>query len=720
MNRSAAPFIMLLVSLLACLVQPLAAQDEKNVQPVDPGTLTGKVMVGYQGWFNCPEDGSGLGWKHWARLGHRQFGPGNVTVDLWPDVSELEADERYATNFRHADGSRAEVFSSVNRKTVMRHFRWMQEYGIDGAFLQRFASGLSNARLLQNKNLVLNHVREGARESGRTFAVMYDLSGLQAGEVERVFDDWTELREIQRVAEDTQYQRHNGKPLVAVWGVGFSDDRPYSLQECYELVKLFKRNGCAVMLGVPSYWREGTRDAVDDPLLKEIIKAADVISPWSVGRYRSPKEANRHAERVWQPDQRWCAEAGLDFLPVAFPGFSWHNLHGGELNQIPRRKGDFLWSQIKATERIGCQMLYIAMFDEVDEATAIFKCTNHPPTGNGGKFVTYEGLPSDHYLKLAGKASRLLKGEPETGAVKKTVPVKKKDERRLLIGYGEGVLELDGQNDIVWHYQQPGIETVYDAWKLPNGNVLFAHRFGVREVNQAKETVWDYKVPPIKGKQEINSCQPLGDGKVLILDCGNQKLLELDRQQNVTLSIDLPDGGKNVHNRYMQARKTPQGTYLISYRDNKVILELDAKGKEVWRYDLKPQDRPFTAIRLANGRTLIPCITSYQIIEVDPEGKITWELDKRDDLGFELLYPVGVQVRNNGNLVVINSDYHHRKGMDNDVQAFEITRDKRVLWTLMKTDLEEDGKVPVVERGTKMPSHHLLSIQVLGEPAGLK
>ena len=69
MNRSAAPCILLLVSLLACLVQPLAAQDEKNVQPVDPGTLTGKVMVGYQGWFNCPKDGSELGWKHWARLG---------------------------------------------------------------------------------------------------------------------------------------------------------------------------------------------------------------------------------------------------------------------------------------------------------------------------------------------------------------------------------------------------------------------------------------------------------------------------------------------------------------------------------------------------------------------------------------------------------------------------------------------------------------------------
>jgi len=166
----------------------------------------------------------------------------------------------------------------------------------------------------------------------------------------------------------------------------------------------------------------------------------------------------------------------------------------------------------------------------------------------------------------------------------------------------------------------------------------------------------------------------------------------------------------------MQARKTPQGTYLISYRDKKKILELNASGEIIWQYALQENDRPFTAIRLANGRTLLPCITSNRIIEISPSGNITWELNTKNDLGFQILYPVGVHVRKNGNLVVINSDYHHKKGMNNDVQAFEINREKKVLWTLTKADLEKNGKVPVVERGTKMPSHHLLSIQVIGEP----
>jgi len=56
-------------------------------------------------------------------------------------------------------------------------------------------------------------------------------------------------------------------------------------------------------------------------------------------------------------------------------------------------------------------MIYIAMFDEVDEATAIFKCTNNPPTSNGVKFLTLDGLESDFYLRLAGQAGKLLRDE---------------------------------------------------------------------------------------------------------------------------------------------------------------------------------------------------------------------------------------------------------------------------------------------------------------------
>ncbi len=34
---------------------------------IDATTLDGKVLCGYQGWFNTPGDGSGFGFTHWGQ-----------------------------------------------------------------------------------------------------------------------------------------------------------------------------------------------------------------------------------------------------------------------------------------------------------------------------------------------------------------------------------------------------------------------------------------------------------------------------------------------------------------------------------------------------------------------------------------------------------------------------------------------------------------------------
>jgi len=368
-------------------------------------------MAGYQGWFNCEGDGANLGWTHWAKSRQNLFAPGNASVDLWPDVSELGPEELFPTGFQLASGSPASVFSSYRRETVLRHFRWMREYGLDGVFVQRFANGLKNATLRHHKDVVLVNCREGAHREGRAYAVMYDLSGLPAGGVAHVIDDWRVLRADMKIGDDAAYLRHHGKPLVAVWGVGFGDDRQYTLAECRALVDSLKSDGCSVMLGIPTGWRELHRDAAPDPALHEVLKLADVLSPWTPGRYRNPKEAGRHAEKIWKPDIAWCAGNSLDYLPVVFPGFSWHNLNpDSPLGHIPRLKGEFLWSQFVAAKSAGAQMIYVAMFDEVDEGTAIFKCANDLPVGPT-KFLDYEGLPSDHYLWLTGQGAALLRGE---------------------------------------------------------------------------------------------------------------------------------------------------------------------------------------------------------------------------------------------------------------------------------------------------------------------
>jgi len=398
----------------------LKPSPEPSFRRVNPSGLKGRIMTGYQGWFRAEGDGAGMGFHHYGR--GQKLGPKHLTIDLWPDMSEYDDDERFETVFRHKNGKTAEVFSSVNPKTVNRHFRWMKNYGIDGAFVQRFGVvGAKNYRSyyhLKADNQKLLNCREAANANGRAYALMYDLSGLKSEDFERLNRDWKNLRSRMKLGthpNDQAYLQYKGKPLVAIWGVGFNDDRGYSLEDAGEFIRLLKHNpewgGMSVMLGVPFGFRKLERDAIDGQQLHEVLKLADIVSPWSVGRYHQVDfKSGKHVANLVE-DRKWCEKNGLDYLPVIYPGFSWHNMKGEKLDVIPRRGGSFYWDQFVGVRAACIETAYLAMFDEVDEATAIFKVSNDPPVGEGFQFLDNEGLPPDHYLKLSGQGGKLLRGE---------------------------------------------------------------------------------------------------------------------------------------------------------------------------------------------------------------------------------------------------------------------------------------------------------------------
>ena len=391
-------------------------------------SLTGKVLCGYQGWHGAPGDGSGLGWVKYAqnnrmvRSGDRvywpdtSFAPGRCNIQYWPDVSELDADEKYATAFHYRDGRPAYVYSAMSAKTVARHFRWMEEAGIDGAMVQRFAWKLATPAKLDMINTVLANARAAANAAGRTYCVMYDLSS--AKDADALVADWKMLvgkMGIGKDLRDKAYQQHRGKPVLAIWGLFANRVDGFELFE--RLIALAKNDpvygGFAIKLGVSNDWRTGKTP--NHERMRSIVAQADIISPWTVGRYHEPEEAESFFHRNNQPDQQWCDAHGQDYMPVIFPGFSSYNMFDATkpLNAYPRLQGRFFWRQMTLAKETGAKMLYVAMFDEIDEGTAIYKCENDPPVcpGTITKFLDYEGLPADHYLWLAGQAKRLLSGE---------------------------------------------------------------------------------------------------------------------------------------------------------------------------------------------------------------------------------------------------------------------------------------------------------------------
>lgn len=386
-------------------------------------SLIGKVMCGYQGWFNCPGDGTPRGWVHWGSSG--TFTPTECTVDMWPDMTEMDPGEKFLASAFY-DGTDHYVFSSHNYDTVVRHFQWMSDYGIDGVYLQRFATETTpGSAEFYHRNDVLSYCKAGANLYGKKYAVMYDLSGLGSGGTSKVINDWKFLVDtvlVGRDPNDMGYMTHNGQPVVAIWGLGFG--RAYEGQESYDLIDFLKNDptygGNVVMLGVNNDWRTNP-----DSWFQQTLQLGDIISPWWVGRFGNTSEAYNFASTVGVPDKAWCDTNGKEYLPVMFPGFSWYNMHSGStpLNQIPRNGGQFLWDQVYShINTVGATMLYVAMFDEVDEGTAIFKVTNDPPVVPPAQFVTYDidgyPLPSDEYLWLVGQATRALRGEIPANATR--------------------------------------------------------------------------------------------------------------------------------------------------------------------------------------------------------------------------------------------------------------------------------------------------------------
>ena len=392
----------------ACFGSAAAAAEPARSR-IRYDSYEGLVMAGYQGWFNTPGDGAGRNWHHYER-GNR-FEPGWCTIDLWPEVDEYA--QLYETAFTFADGTHAFVPSSLDYSTTDTHFRWMQEYGLDGVFMQRFIAEIARPSGMAHFSRVLANAMDCANRYDRAIAVMYDLSGMPADGPEIL------LRDIDSIAvrhhlfdhsENPSYLYHNGKPLVAVWGIGFNDNRKYGFDEAETIIEGLRKRGYSILIGVPTHWRDLKSDTLSDKRLHELILRCDVVMPWFVGRYTETTYPKYHS--LIRKDMRWARAHGIDYAPLCYPGFSWANMQRrGKGLQIPRHGGKFFQDQLDYCIDAGAKMLYIAMFDEIDEGTAIFKIAgNVPVPAPRSEFVPLEeGVPSDLYLQLAGEAARRLK-----------------------------------------------------------------------------------------------------------------------------------------------------------------------------------------------------------------------------------------------------------------------------------------------------------------------
>jgi hypothetical protein len=261
---------------------------------------------------------------------------------------------------------------------------------------------------------------------------------------------------------------------------------------------------------------------------------------------------------------------------------------------------------------------------------------------------------------------------------------------RFLNGFSDkgmlAIVNADGTH--AWEDAIPQSEA-NDAWLLPNGDVVFAFVAGAREVTPSKQTVWEYMAP---SGAEVHSVQPLPNALFLVGEShadGTSYLYEMDNTTTISHTVKVTLGG-GAHDQFREVRKTPQGTYITSQLGGKA-MEFDANGVLLNTYPCGS----FVGIRLPDGNTLISCGDDHRLIEVNPQNAIVWEVDQNDIPGNTLFFVAGLQRLPNGDTVVCNWPGH--VGGSTQPQAFEITRDKKVVWQVNDSTLGWISNIEILD-----------------------
>ncbi len=212
-----------------------------------------------------------------------------------------------------------------------------------------------------------------------------------------------------------------------------------------------------------------------------------------------------------------------------------------------------------------------------------------------------------------------------------------------------------------------------DCWRLPNGNMLFCHKGGAIQADKERKIVWEYKAP---AGTECHACQPLPDGRVMVIECGTSRIVEVDSKGMIAKEIKLVTTTKNVHEQFRGARKLANGNYLVCFKGEHKVVEVDGDGK-VLKETAVPGD-VHEALLLPDTHMLVTCGDGHKIVELDAAGKTIWELNENDLPGNPLRLMAGCQRLPNGNTLFCNYLGHGFIGKQ--PQVFEVTRDKKVVW----------------------------------------
>jgi hypothetical protein len=238
---------------------------------------------------------------------------------------------------------------------------------------------------------------------------------------------------------------------------------------------------------------------------------------------------------------------------------------------------------------------------------------------------------------------------------------------------------------ITWSYIDTlGRGEISDAVLMKNGNVLFAHQFGVTLIDKNKNVLWNYDTPK---NHETHTAQPIGTDHVVFIQNGDTaKLLVMNIKTNkIEKQFALQTKGNGTHGQFRHARLTQDGNILVAHMDLGQIREYDINGTQLLSIDMPGV---WSVEPLKNGNILACGHEGHKTSfarEVNRKGEVVWEYMMSDMPDYKFPEPQIATRLANGNTLINNwfNQWDSKLDAANlQVQAIEVTPDKKVVWAL--------------------------------------
>jgi hypothetical protein len=292
---------------------------------------------------------------------------------------------------------------------------------------------------------------------------------------------------------------------------------------------------------------------------------------------------------------------------------------------------------------------------------------------------------------------------------------------RYLLAADTQVVEVERSGKVTAILKHPGHGGIYDATRLADGGIAYAHRGGLAVFDSAQRLVLSHPASAGPKGAEANSCVVLQKGtRFALLDSGDCKVRIIDRSGSVLSEIPLPDLQEEpLHFRYRMLREVPgENAFWVCQYARKTVLKIDAAtGRVMQSIEIggllsasTAVQKAFSVLPAKDGTLFVSTSTGCQLLHMTPQGgKLgCWT---STELGLSCRYLLGMQQLSSGNLLLACGDYHLQNAAEGGDVLAEIDGAGKVVWRLTREQVLDQIEGPVDKR-TGLEELHVTGVHV--------